>query len=131
MSKENVERLRQVYEALNEGDDEPLLDLLHPAFVYWTREELPGGGSYRRHDFLRRLAELRQTFREVRFEVEEFIGSGQDVVVVVRGTGLGRISGVPVDERVFHTWTIENRKAVELRIYSDRGEALEAIGLSE
>jgi len=105
--------------------------ILHPAFVYRTREELPGAGTYRRHDFLRRLAELRQTFREIRFEVEEVTGSGQDVVVGVRGTGVGRVSGVPVDERMFHAWTIENAKALELRIYSDRGEALEAAGLSE
>ena len=131
MAQENVEQLRHVYEALNEGADEPLLDLLHPAFVYRTREELPGGGTYRRHDFLRRLAELRQTFREGRFEVEGFIASGQDVVVAVRVSGLGRVSGVPVDERMFHAWTIENAKALELRIYSDRGDALQAAGLSE
>jgi len=131
MSQENVEQLQHVYEALNEGADGPLQDFLHPAFVYRTREELPGGGSYRRHDFLCRLAELRQTFREIRFEVEEVTGSGQDVVVGVRGTGVGRVSGVPVDERMFHAWTIENAKALELRIYSDRGEALEAAGLSE
>jgi ketosteroid isomerase-like protein len=131
MSQENVERLRRFYASLNEGSDEPLMDFLHPAFVYRTREELPGGGTYRRHDFPRRLAELRQTFREGRFEVEGFIASPQDVVVVVRVTGLGRISGVPVDERMFHTWTIHNGKALALRIYSDRGEALEAAGLSE
>lgn len=126
-----MEVVRHVYEALNEGADEPLLDFLHPAFVYRTREELPGGGAYGRHDFLRRLAELRQTFREGRFEVEEFICSDQDVVVLVRVTGLGRVSGVPIDERMFHAWTIENAKALELRICSDRGEALEAVGLSE
>ena len=131
MSQENVELVRHVYEAVNEGADEPLLDFLHPAFAYRTREELPGGGAYRRHDLLRRLAELRQTFREIRFEVEEFISSGQNVVVVVRGTGLGRVGGVPVDERMFHAWTIENAKALELRIYSDRGDALQAAGLSE
>jgi ketosteroid isomerase-like protein len=34
MSQENVESVRHVYEALNEGADEPLLDFLHPAFGY-------------------------------------------------------------------------------------------------
>src|SRR5688572_6973117 len=80
MSQENMEQLRHVYEALNEGADEPLLDLLHPAFVYRTREELPDGGTYRRHDFLRRLAELKQTFREGRFEVD--LTSGVPVHIV-------------------------------------------------
>jgi ketosteroid isomerase-like protein len=59
MSQENVERLRRVYAALNEGSDEPLMDLLHPEFVYHARDELPGGGAYHGRDFLDRLAELR------------------------------------------------------------------------
>jgi len=32
---------------------------------------------------------------------------------------------------MFHAWTIEKAKALELRIYPDRGEALEAAVLSE
>jgi ketosteroid isomerase-like protein len=131
MSQENVDRLRRVYAAINEGVDEPLQDLLHPDFVYKTREELPGGGSYLATDLLSRLVELREIFRDGRLEPEEFISCDQAVAVLVRVTGFGRASGVPVDERIFHVWKIENAKARELCMYSDRGDALAAAGLSE
>ena len=132
MSQQNVEaRLRDIYTALNQGVDQALRDFLHPEFVYHAREELPGGGSYRGLDILDRLAELREIFHEVRFEPEEFIFSGRDVLVAVRGTGLGSGSGVPLDERLFHVWTIESSEALALSVYGTRGEALEAVGLSE
>ena len=131
MSQENVETLRRLYGALNEGVDQPLRHLLHPEFVYHSREELPGGGVYPGRDMLGRLVELREIFREVRFVPEEFIGSGTDIVVAVRGTGRGRVSGVPVDVRLFHVWTIQRGKARALSIYSARAEALEAAGLNE
>lgn len=120
-----------MYMALNEGDDGPLSDLLHPEFVYETREELPGRGSYGRQDLLDRLAELRETFNEIRFEPEEFICSDRHVVVLVRGSGIGRVSRVPVAERLFHVWRIENAKASALDMYSNRGDALESAGLRE
>jgi ketosteroid isomerase-like protein len=131
MSQENVERLRQIYAAINDGDDEPLLDFLHPDFVYRTREELPGGGSYSAADLLSRLAELREIFRATRFDPEEFINCDKGVVVLVRGTGTGRVGGVPIDEHLFHVWKIEDAKARALCTYSNRAEALEAVGLSE
>lgn len=132
MSQENVEaRLRGIYTALNQGVDQALRDFLHPEFVYHAREELPGGGSYGGLDFLDRLAELREIFHEIKFEPEEFILSGRDVLVAVRGTGLGSGSGVPVDGRFFHVWTIEGTQALALSIYGTRGEALDAVGLWE
>ena len=70
-------------------------------------------------------------FSEVRFEAEEFISSDHGVVVAVRGTGMGRVSGVPVDERTFHVWRMENAKARELCAYSDRAAALAAVAGSD
>jgi ketosteroid isomerase-like protein len=131
MSQENVETLRRLYAALNAEVDQPLRDFLHPEFVYNSRKELPGGGAYPAVDFLDRFAELRAIFHEVLFQPEEFIVSGNDIVVAVRGTGRGRASGVPVDVRLFHVWTIQEAKARALSIYSGRAEALEAVGLSE
>ncbi len=131
MSQENVEKLRQIYAAINAGVDRPLLDFLHPDFVYRTREELPGGGSYSAAELLSRLAELREIFRGGRLEPEEFINCDRGVVVLVRVTGTGRIGGVPFDERLFHVWKIEDAKVRVLCMYSNRAEALEALGLSE
>jgi ketosteroid isomerase-like protein len=131
MSQENVETLRRMYETLNGGDDQPLRDLLRPEFVYRSRQELPGGGAYGAHDLLRRLDELREIFLEARFQPEEFICSDSAIIVRVRGIARGRVSGVPIDEHLFHVWTMESGKASALCIYAARAEALEAAGLTE
>jgi ketosteroid isomerase-like protein len=43
----------------------------------------------------------------------------------------GRQSGVPVEERVWHVWTLRDGRFWRLRIFATKAEALEAVGLSE
>ena len=130
MAQGDVQRLQEIYAAINGAQDEALLKLLHPDFAYTTREEPAGRGSHLTTDVLRRVAQLKEMFRDIRFEPEEFISAGEGVVVVVHGTGLGRVSGAPVDERVFHVWTFRDAKAVALALYSDRARAVAAAGPS-
>ncbi len=59
---------------------------------------------------------------------EEYIGLGDNVVVVVRFVDRGRESGVPIDERLCHVWTVREGKAVRMAVHSDREEALRAAG---
>ena len=54
-----------------------------------------------------------------------------DVVVTAHYFGRGRTSGVEVDMRHWHVWTLDDGKAVRWRILGTRAEALEAVGLSE
>jgi ketosteroid isomerase-like protein len=53
------------------------------------------------------------------------------VVVVVSMTGRGRGSDVPVEGRFVQVWTLRDGKAVSLRDYATKAEALEAAGLRE
>ena len=56
---------------------------------------------------------------------EDLIGVGDHhVVVVLRMSGRGRGSGVPVEETIAHLWTLRDGKAVELQVYSDPEDAL-------
>ena len=49
-----------------------------------------------------------------------------------REGGRGRGSGAEViSQPTAHLWTIRNAKAVSLRSYWERADALEAVGLSE
>jgi hypothetical protein len=43
----------------------------------------------------------------------------------------GKTSGVEVDMRHWHVWTLRDGKAVRWRVLSTRAEALEAVGMSE
>lgn len=132
MSQENVEGLRRFYEALNGRQIESLRAFAGPEFVYRTREEMPGGGTYDIDEALDRIRALRDMFDELRWEPQEFIDADeQTVVVVVRQLARGRASGVPVAGTIAHVWTIHDLKAMELCVYSDRGQALEAVGLAE
>lgn len=126
-----MEELERFYEAFNAGRLEPLLALVHPEFVYRTREEFPGGGSYGLEAALDRISELRDLFDELRWEPQEFIDAGERILVVVRQIARGRASGVMLDESIVHVWLIHDRKVKELRVYSERSQALEAVGLRE
>jgi hypothetical protein len=46
-------------------------------------------------------------------------------------SGRGKESGVETSEEIFSVWTLRAGKAVEQRMFRDRGQALEAAGLSE
>ena len=49
---------------------------------------------------------------------------------VMRTWGRGRRSGVPVEQHEFHVWTVRDGKLEQLRVYTDRSDALEAVGLA-
>jgi len=55
----------------------------------------------------------------------------QRVLVFVRATATGVGSGVPVERRTAHECTFSDGSLVRFKVYSDRGRALEAAGLSE
>jgi ketosteroid isomerase-like protein len=53
------------------------------------------------------------------------------VLVFVRVTATGQQSGVPVEIQSAHEVTIRDGLIVRFKAYSDREQALEAVGLSE
>jgi len=132
MSRENVEPIRLAYEAFNQGDSEPMFALLDDTFVYRARAELPGGGAFEGvQAFRSRINELMEVFAEVRFEPREVIDAGRYVVVVLRQIARGRASGAALEQPIVHVWTLDRGRGRELRVYSERAEALEAVGLRE
>ena len=64
--------------------------------------------------------------------VEEVVdGVGDRVFVMARFRGRGRASGAEVKGRHFEVYTVRDRKVIRVEEFSERGEALEAAGLSE
>ena len=51
--------------------------------------------------------------------------------VVATNHGRGKASGVPVEQRVAYVYTVREGKVSEMQVWSDRGAALKAAGLSE
>lgn len=56
-------------------------------------------------------------------EAEEYIPSGDFVVVLTRYRGRGRGSGVEVDSVGAHVWKLRDGQAVRLEVFADRERA--------
>jgi ketosteroid isomerase-like protein len=132
VSKENVEVVQWVFDAVARGDRATVLRLYSPEVEWDTSRgslgELLGGTIYRGHEGLRTLFHhIQEPWEEYEDKVEELIDAGGDnVIVVVTTRGRGRASGVEVEQRQAAVWAIRNRKVARVVWFSTRDEALAA-----
>jgi SnoaL-like polyketide cyclase. len=91
ISKQNVERLRAIYEAFN-ASKQIALELLTPD-VEFTQPEIGENVYHGREGVARGVQELFDVFEDIRAEPEEFFVAGSEVVVFVRLSGRARGSG--------------------------------------
>lgn len=125
-----MERLRAGYEALDRGDIAPVRDFLHPEAEMHDRPEIPDATTYRGWDgIVHSIRASQETFDDFHFLPQEFHEHGEHIVVFIKMTGTGRVSGVPVEERIAHLWTVRDGVGVKLQAYTDPADALEAAGL--
>jgi ketosteroid isomerase-like protein len=129
MSRANVELVQEIYRRFRAGDADGALELQDPSIEVHDRPEVPDPQVYRGHEgVLRSLAVSQAAFESLDVVPEEFMDSGDRVIVVFRMVGKGRESGVPIEERLAHLWTIREGKAVRMEVHSGREEALRAAG---
>ena len=129
MSAENVEFLRQGYEALSRGDMDTFRSLskerLHPEFDFhsvWDGRVFKGLKGTQEW-----ISDTRETWEDYDQELEEIVDLGDDVLVVLRISARGGESGVPVTQELAVVWTFEGDQAVRARSFASRAEALEAV----
>jgi ketosteroid isomerase-like protein len=136
MSRENVELVRGIYEAVARRDDvspfevyadDIVWDMSHVRFSHLlTRSTFHG------HEGVRQFwREMVAGFGIWDLEVEEIIDAGDRVLAVVRDHAEGRASGVWVEAGHVAVWTLSGGKVIRLQTFEDRRPALEAAGLSE
>jgi ketosteroid isomerase-like protein len=132
MSQENVELAHRTYQAFNRRDLDAFLALMDPEVNFTTRFVEMEGGSFHRHDGVRRWWEDLLSFSpDYQAEVLEIRDSASFVIVGVRVQGRARDSGVPVEETIWQVGKWRDRKAVWWAVYPSKAEALEAVGLRE
>jgi uncharacterized protein len=131
MSQENVEVVREAWEAAERHDNEAIFPLYDADVEIQGLHGLgdrvyrgPGGVSEFWRDWV-------ASWGESGSEVEEWIDAGDDVIAVMHIWGRGKRSGVPVEARQSHVWTVREGKLLRLRVYDTRDEALKAVGLGE
>jgi ketosteroid isomerase-like protein len=131
MSQENVEIVRRLYSAMNARDLEAIAELVHPE-AEWIPDSRVGEPPVRgRENVINFFTDLAEMFDELRTEVERCCAKDERVLVFVRVTGRGKASDAAFEIRIGHLWTVRDGVVVRGEGYGDRGEALEAAGLSE
>jgi ketosteroid isomerase-like protein len=133
MSEENVEIVREGFDAVARGDLEGRLGDIRTEVTVYPRPEEPGVKScYEGHEgVLEYLANWYAGWESYIVEPERFIDTGDYVIVDVREVGLAKQSGVRVEENFAHAFKVSDGKVVEWRMFGPMHEALDAVGLSE
>lgn len=132
MSRENIEIVRNAYEAYTVGDLDAAFAFLDPGIEWRTPPNIPEAGTYHGFDEVRRrLGDFLEAWDAFEVEVKELIDAGDRVVALVRFSGRSRatglaLKGVGVDAQV---WTLRNGKAIKVEMYAGTADALEAVGL--
>ena len=136
MSRENVEIVRRIYEAVARRDAAGVLALYDPEVVV-DSSRLPEAGLGG-HRVLHGYEGIRGTYRDwseawESFEdhCEELIDAGEHVISVVTRRGRGRASGVETTARRGGIWTLSEGKVVRVVWFASVEDALEAAGVSE
>jgi ketosteroid isomerase-like protein len=140
MSQENLELVESVYGLIAPGIhtapdqiDRLFPDRLDERFELHLPSDYPEGEPiFRgREGMTRFIAMLRDTWGDWRYEPEQFQDAGERLVVFGRILAKGGASGVPIELKTAHVWTIREGRATSMHVYRDRSEALEAVGRSE
>jgi ketosteroid isomerase-like protein len=131
MTSRNVEIVRRAYESFNRDGAEGTLPFLHD-HVEWDESRLPARnpGIYRGHEGVRRLGRQNaELWRDISVEVDDVFEAAEDrVVAVVRVRGRGKFTGEEVELPMTQVWELSGGRALTVRLYLDRQEALDAAG---
>ena len=121
-----------LYEAINRHDFDVGFALLDPGFEWIEPEYGLLGGRHQGFDEVRAAIEAQlEVFDDFSIEAESFHEHGDRVAVPVRQRGTGGASGVEVEIRIGHLWTVRDGKALRLEVFPAREDAERAVGSSD
>lgn len=121
--------VRASYERLNAGDVAGALEALAPEAVWRESAELPGGGELRGRERVREfLTDFLESWERFEQRVEEVVARGPRLAVLIHMRGVGRESGLEIDTRYGHVWTMSAGKGIRVDAYRDPAAARAAIG---
>jgi ketosteroid isomerase-like protein len=124
--------MRRGFERFNDRDWEGYE--LPDDFEFEAPPDLPGSGTYRGRDGLRRFAaEVEEGFVSLRAEPLDVVAAGAGAVVVrTRIVGRGRHTGLDINREEFHVLTLDRDEVVHAhRCFADRADAMRAANLAD
>ena len=131
MPEADFEVIQRAWDGFTRGDIEGVLEELDPNVELVPFGAKMEGKSYRGHDGVREWwREIQANWAEFQTLPEEFRRVEDRILVFGQWIARGRTSGVSLG--VAATWIVDVRdgKIVRWQTYTDREEALEALGIS-
>src|SRR4051794_35451035 len=132
MSQENVELTRRFVDAYNRRDLEWISEIIDPTFEFRSRfvgieavHRAPEGFP---HSYFEMLDEAYEHFQVV---LSEYIDAGAAVLATGRAEWRGKVSGVQGETPILPAFWLQAGKLLRAETFTDRAEALAAVGLSE
>jgi ketosteroid isomerase-like protein len=131
MSEENVEIVREMFDAWNRRDDAAAQEAFDPEVEVEVRVGIDADGIWRGYEGLRKMLRFWGAFATFRSDIVEVLVAGDEVFITAHHYGRGKASGVEVEMANWQVFTVRDGRIGRYRIYGTRDQALEAAGLSE
>jgi ketosteroid isomerase-like protein len=131
MSQKNVEAVRAAFEQYAQGDMSGLQTAFTDDFELVTASEMPDGGTYRGEDAREWMTTYIESFDRFTMEASEIIDAGDQVVAAFVQRGCPRGSEIPVESHWWQVVTLRSDGVSRMELFSGRGQAFEAAGISE
>lgn len=127
MSSDNVQILRNGYDAFARRDIPAVLAAFSEDIAWHVPDSVPFGGDYHGHEGVTDFfGQLSQYWQELNVEPEELIDAGDTIAVVARITGTGAAGSTEIQS--LHLWRMRDGKATSFTEYTDTARELQAIG---
>ena len=129
---ENTDVLKQAYDAFNSGNLEGATEAWSDD-IRWegsNDDRLPGGGTHEGKDAAAgALAQIGESVDGFNAPADEFIESGDTVVVLGHAEGTGKETGESFKVPYVHVWRMEGGKAKRVQLLTDTAVTAKALGL--
>ena len=127
-----IAALRGAYAAFNRGDIDAAVEPLDDQIEWIEPTEFPGGGTYHGRDGAKRyLTQSRAGLAEGTSEPEKFIVAGNRIVVFVHAHVRPKGSSEWLDVWLADVYTVRDGKAIQMRAFTDRQQALRWAGVKD
>ena len=134
MSQANVEVVRESFLAVGGGDPMAGARFYDPS-IEWDMSRVAGWLEkrvYRGPEVVPFLQAWADSWQDWHFDLDEVRDAGgEQVFAAIHEWGIGAGSGANVDQRRYFAITLHEGRMVRMQMFSDRADALKAVGLSE
>jgi ketosteroid isomerase-like protein len=127
-----IELVKETYAAINRNDVEAAVKAFDPLIERIEPPGFPSSGTYRGHAaVIAHISKGRNTWAEGGCEVERCIVAGDRIVAFVHVRVRLKDHTDWIDGRIADVYTFRDGKAIQMRTFGERREALEWVGVKD